>query len=436
MLGSGRAGRLVRCLVLAALGLCARAYAGTGDVGRVITVTGPVDPRLLGPTLIHEHLFYDWFEGLPGPRRDGIVDPMTLRRMQERGWAVPRSREELLLFTAPDVTLAAIPALRTGARMRANYVMSDPMLMAREVAAFQAVGGRTIVDQTPRGLGRDLARLRSFSRLTGLTVVAGTGWYRWPFHPPALRRQSIEWIARRLIRDVEEGDESGVRSGIIGEIPLDSRSVRISAPLEQTLADSAVAQRSGAGRARLLAVPAAERSRIPLQEIYDEAELRVLRAAARASAATGAALSLHVTDPWLGYLDALEAEGADLSRVIISHAHGILGDPVLLEAALRRGVVLQADYDFQHYPTFAPVRPIDATLDGIARAIRTGRRDQILLSLDICNRIGLRRYGGGGYSTLQELILPQLRARGVSEADILHVLVENPRRLLTIAPRR
>jgi phosphotriesterase-related protein len=109
----------------------------------------------------------------------------------------------------------------------------------------------------------------------------------------------------------------------------------------------------------------------------------------------------------------------------------------LLLRALRSGVVLEADYMLQQYATKAPLGPFDRTLDGVAWAIRNGYRDQVLLSLDLCNKLGQQRYGGGGYPTLQDYVFPYLRAHGVSDEDIRHVMIDNPRRLLTIAaPRR
>jgi phosphotriesterase-related protein len=405
--------------------------------GRVMTVSGPIDPRLLGPTLMHEHLFVDWFEGFPPASAPDRVAPAVVRRMQESGWPVPRAPDERRFFNAGRLTLAMIDDLRGNRRLRTNYVIDDDALVARETAAFAARGGRTIVDLTPRGLGRDTGRLKRFAERSGLNVVTGTGWYRWPFHPPALRRMSVDRLTRILVEDVVRGGPDGVRAGIIGEIPVDSRSIRIDRPIGEILPDALVDERSKAPRRRLLATPVARRDLIPPGEIADGEELKVLRAAARASRLTGAALSIHGTEPWIGYLRIVEGEGADLGRVVISHAHYIFGERALLEAALRKGVVLEEDYNLQHYATRAPVSDIEPALDGIAWAILHGYRDQILLSLDICNKLGLKEYGGGGYDTLHQYILPRLKARGISTADIDHILVDNPRRLLTlVAPRR
>ena len=43
----------------------------------------------------------------------------------------------------------------------------------------------------------------------------------------------------------------------------------------------------------------------------------------------------------------------------------------------------------------------------------------------------LKKYGGAGYTYIQETFLPYLETLGVSESDIRRIMVENPRRLLT-----
>lgn len=408
--------------------------AAPADVGRVMTVQGPIDPRQLGQTLMHEHVAIDWFEGIPPSLNAGEVPPQAIRRMQQAGWAVPRSPEQKRFFNSDDLRLDMIDRLRRNWRLKTNYRIDDEDLAVQELLAFKAAGGRTVVDLTPHGLGRDPARLKRIAARTGLNIVMGTGWYRWPFQPDDIADKSVEDLASLMIADVQRGDAHDIRAGIIGEIPVDSRSVRIG-PHEE-LTDAEVRDRSDAARRRLFALPALEREAIDPATIYDAAELKLLAAAARASRRTGAALSIHGVDPWIGYLQIAEREGADPARIIIGHADFILADPDLLKLALARGVVLEVDYRLQHYASQSPVGDVDALVKGISWAVTHGHREQILLSLDLCNKQGLVRYGGGGYATLHNHVLPKLRASGLSEADIEQILVANPRRLLTLVPAR
>jgi predicted metal-dependent phosphotriesterase family hydrolase len=58
-----------------------------------------------------------------------------------------------------------------------------------------------------------------------------------------------------------------------------------------------------------------------------------------------------------------------------------------------------------------------------------------MLSLDVCLKVGRKRYGGGGLTQVHERLLPELRRRAVSEAAIRMITVENPKRLPLVEPR-
>jgi phosphotriesterase-related protein len=45
----------------------------------------------------------------------------------------------------------------------------------------------------------------------------------------------------------------------------------------------------------------------------------------------------------------------------------------------------------------------------------------------------LKAYGGSGYSFVAEQFIPYLRRMGVTQEQITRMVVDNPRRLLTLA---
>ena len=57
---------------------------------------------------------------------------------------------------------------------------------------------------------------------------------------------------------------------------------------------------------------------------------------------------------------------------------------------------------------------------------------EILLSQDVCWKSHLRMYGGSGYTYIQETFLPYLASLGVSDEVQHQIMVENPRRVLTL----
>ena len=82
---------------------------------------------------------------------------------------------------------------------------------------FRAAGGRTIVDTTTRGIGRDPAAIARISRRTGLNVVIGSGYYVGASHPDGMDAMSEDEIADEIAADVTTG-QGGVRAGVIGEL--------------------------------------------------------------------------------------------------------------------------------------------------------------------------------------------------------------------------
>ena len=65
-----------------------------------------------------------------------------------------------------------------------------------------------------------------------------------------------------------------------------------------------------------------------------------------------------------------------------------------------------------------------------------GKERQILFSQDVCYVENLKRFGGGGYSQIQEHLIPRLLGAGVPQSVVDTITVENPRRLLVPDPRQ
>jgi predicted metal-dependent phosphotriesterase family hydrolase len=311
-------------------------------VSRVQTVTGDVDPASLGFTLPHEHVWC-------------------------RLWDVPR-----------------------------NYSyegqVEDPDVLAAELGQFVARDGRTLVDVTLPGIGRDPLGLREMSERTGLTIVMGTGFYREPYYPPEARidRRSVESIADEMVGELTHGvGDSGVRAGIIGEIGTD-------------------------------------------KDWISAQEERVHRAAAQAQIRTGATITTHsiYTRIGLEQLELFEREGADPNRVIVGHCGWYAASLELCLEIIATGASVQFDM-FGHTDQYTV--SVEAELLGtIVALLERGHGDRILLSQDVCYAQNLTRYGGNGYTYLQDVLLPRLRSRGASEADVVGMTVTNPARLLAI----
>ena len=264
--------------------------------------------------------------------------------------------------------------------------LNDESLIADEVTRFRAAGGGTIVELSNHGLEPNPSALRRVAEATGVNIVMGSGWYREPYYDHQyIARRSTRDLAADFVQEIEQGEPTaGVRPGIIGEIGADL-------------------------------------------EYVSPPEEKVHRAAARAQARTGLAITTHSLESPVGLqqLDLFEEERADLRRVVVGHA-ATWPDPDYHEAIARRGAYVQFDTvrGLQRYDIEQQVR---LTLE----FIRRGYLEQLLLSHDCCFQSHLSAYGGNGYAYIPTGFAARLREAGLSAEQIQTLLVENPRRVLS-----
>ena len=289
-----------------------------------------------------------------------------------------------------------------------NLSLTDEQVAAAEVLYYMSRGGSTIVDVTSLGIRRDPLALARLSVTTGLYVVMGSSWYSKMTHPQDMDDRSVEDLLGKIVRDINVGvDDTGVRSGIIGEVGINGN------PLTPN-------------------------------------EIKVIRASARASRASGAAISLH----WGGVgrekfevARVIVEEGGDLTRTIFGHSDLIAGDLDLMLELLELGVYIQFDLlgrvvvplmwaplDPQNpWPDYLSISGTALVADAIPKLIDAGYVDRILLSQDVCTKVQLKAYGGTGYSFILDTFLPHLTRVGVSAEHLSRMMIDNPRRVLMLA---
>ncbi len=261
---------------------------------------------------------------------------------------------------------------------------SEPIVI-EELERFTRAGGRTVVELSVADVKRDPAALRRIAVATGLHVVMGCGWYVEDAYPPEVNRTPTRDLAAQLIAEIEIGVGSErIRPGIIGEI--------------------------GSRRETVSAV-----------------EERVFRAAARASLATGLAVSTHsIGRAGLEHLAILREEGLDPSRIIIGHSDYRL-DPAYNRAIVEAGATVEFDWIGDNRAT----SEWDLRLcDVIVELVGAGFGSQVLISTDVSRMSDLAILGGKSYGYLLETFVPRLRARGLGDRELDSLLVQNPRRLL------
>lgn len=272
-------------------------------------------------------------------------------------------------------------------------VLDDEVVAIRELSDLRTLGASAIVEVTMQVWGRDVVALRRISEATGLKVIATSGFYIEQCHPHFVRQQSIDELAAGLIHEVTEAvDGTGIRTGLL--------KAAVSRP------------------------------------VVEGPEEKCARAVARAQLATGAAITTHTSGsarfeipggnigPFL--LDVFESEGVDPQRVIVGHLDENT-DIRNLVALCHRGAFIQFDVIGKVHWMLDETRA-----DLVREIVDRGYVDHLLLSTDRNRKYELKWYGGTGYAHMLTRFVPMLRERGLPDAAITQILVDNPRRALAI----
>ncbi|MEU9015110.1 phosphotriesterase [Streptomyces sp. NPDC048479] len=94
--------------------------------------------------------------------------------------------------------------------------LDDPADAAVRLRAFRELGGRSVVQWTPYGLGRRPEELAALSRATGAHVVAATGLHQAVHYAPEMLGRLPEDLAELFTAEVTEGiGGTGIRAGLI-----------------------------------------------------------------------------------------------------------------------------------------------------------------------------------------------------------------------------
>jgi phosphotriesterase-related protein len=276
---------------------------------------------------------------------------------------------------------------------------------ARAVAKLRELKQRgidTLVDLTVVGLGRYIPRIAAIAeQVPEINVVVATGVYTYNdapmyfhFRGPGTILGGPEPMVDLFVREIRDGiGDTGVRAAIL----------------------KCASDRPG----------------------ITKGVERVLRAVAQAHRITGVPITTHTPtppEPWgLEQQRVFREEGVDLSRVVIGHSGGTVNTDYHLEL-IDNGSYL----GFDHFGL--PGITLEERVDAVARLCERGHADHIVLSHDaMCFVDWFPRSIMGATQTwrwtyLSDEVLPAMQARGISDADITTMLVDNPKAILAGGP--
>ncbi len=256
---------------------------------------------------------------------------------------------------------------------------------------LRAVGCRTLVECTPAYLGRDAGLLKRLSQASGLQIVTNTGFYgaaEDKYVPAFAYQETVDQLAARWIKEFQEGIEgTGIRPGII---------------------------KTGVDSGRL-----------------SEIDAKLVRAAARTHIRTGLTIAAHTGDgvAALEELEILRQEGVHPSAFIWVHAQNE-SNPELHFRAAKQGAWVEFDGVGE--------KSAQNHLTLVKSMADSGFLSYTLLSQD-AGWYNIGEPGGGEYrpyAFLLESFIPMLQKAGLLKEDIRTLLVDNPRRALTLGLRR
>lgn len=268
----------------------------------------------------------------------------------------------------------------TPSRYKADEVFTVALPKLKEL---YAAGCRALVECTPNYLGRDPRLLRRLSEASGLHIVTNTGLYgaNKDRHVPKFAyTEPVDALARRWIVEYERGIER-IKPGFM-KIGVDAG---------------------------------------PLSEI----DAKLVSAGCLCHKSTGLRLHVHTGngEAALGILDRMGNHDVPASAYVWVHAQNEKNRSVH-ERVAKAGAWVEFD-------GINPKR-LDDHATAVVEMIERGYLRQLLVSQDSgWYRVG--EPGGGqfnGYTYIFQSFVPELKKRGITDAQIRMLLVENPARVL------
>ncbi len=337
----------------------------------VMTVNGEISASELGITAPHEHIFIDMEVFFTPPAeisaKEIAFGPVTIEKLG-------------ILKRNPFAVLD-------------NVRITDEETQLNELNYFKAAGGKTMVDASTIGLGRDPGLLAMVAAKSGLNIIAGAGFYVDGSQTDEIRALTIQEMENQIVREIEHGiGHTGIRAGIIGEIGIS----HIMYPFEK----------------------------------------KSLIASCRAQIRTGAPLMIHI-NPWstqgLEAMKIAKEHNVPHEKIVICHVDVENREDYIFEL-LDMGVYIEFDnFGKEMFTDRWNIKPGSGRFATdwervllIKKIIDRGYVKQLLFSTDICLKSLLHKYGGWGYDHVLTHIVPMLDEVGVASADIEQILIKNP----------
>ncbi|MBI3374368.1 MAG: phosphotriesterase [Betaproteobacteria bacterium] len=259
-----------------------------------------------------------------------------------------------------------------------------------ELLDFKLLGGQTFVECSGIGAGRDLDFLVKLTAVTGVHVVASTGFWSDAHTPAHFRRYGADDFARLFTHELTVGiGHTRIKAGVISV-------------------------GNGAGG-------------------MSELETAIYRGAVRAAKATGAALITHGIDTARRQIKIFQEELLALPRVVFGDCDRIID---LERDRWLAGLGACVAYDnvgLEAWSDLPYAMPDQWRAELVAQMVASGHGESVMLSAG--SKVANLGRGGAHLSNVGNLLryfVPELEKAGVAQEAIRAILVGNPKRVLPI----
>ena len=265
---------------------------------------------------------------------------------------------------------------------------------AEELKLYRAAGGNTVVDATPIASGRDALALMDISRLSGVNIIAATGYHLPKFYP------QNHWIWTEPVEKLADLFTDEIVNGMY----LDGCYFP---PTYQTSCKAGIVK-----------------AVITHEGLDDSQTLAHLTAAGMATKRTGTPIMIH-TEAGKDAVRAVELLsdklGVPPEKILICHVDRQAEDYSIHEAVAATGV-------FMEYDTITMFNKHNAASE--IRLIRhmaeKGFLERMLISTDPTTD-RLKSYGGNvGIDYILTEFIPRMRTAGFAEDEIVRITRLNP----------
>jgi 5-phospho-D-xylono-1,4-lactonase len=278
------------------------------------------------------------------------------------------------------------------AKLNPSLRIDDFEKTIAELNLYKSVGGNSIVDAQPIGCGRIAEWLLQASELTGVNIIASTGFHKLMFYPKDHWIHTIDagTLAEVYVNEIENG------------MYIDADSVFPSVQID--------------AKAGVIKVAA------DADGINDKNKNPFI-AASIASKLTGTPILCH-TEMGKKSLELIEfftSKGIDSNSIILCHVDRTMDNSELILEVARLGVYLEFDTIARH-----KYHSDSDEVQLISKLVEKGFEDQLLLGLDT-TRDRLKSYGGSiGLDYVQNIFLPLLKQLGINEGIYNKFMIANP----------